>query len=123
VILLLSNTTPFTLLKIGFWVSTVIDVRLEQPKNASSPMLVTLLGITMLLNLPQFWNTKSPMLGTPLPIVALVRLEQEANASSPMLVTLPGIMTLVSLPQAWNALLPMLVTPAGIVMLARLGQP
>ena len=50
--------------------STLMEVRLVQPKNVHPPMLVTLLGMVM-----------------------EVRLEQRVNAYRPMLVTLLGMVT------------------------------
>src|SRR5438445_10823326 len=45
-------------------------VRLQQ-ENASSPMLVTLVPIVMLVTLVEKWNAKSPMLVTGRPFVTL----------------------------------------------------
>ena len=81
----------------------VILVKLLQFSNASSPILVTLSGISMLVKLLQPENAESPMLVTPLPMVMLVRLLQPENAESPMLVTLFGITMLVSLLQSENS--------------------
>ena len=43
----------------------MIAVRLVQPENAPSPMLVTLLGIVTLVRLVQQENAPSPMLHQP----------------------------------------------------------
>ena len=64
----------------------------EHPQNASSPMLVTLSGITILLK------------------------DEKAKAPLPMLVTLLGITTLRKEEQPQNASSPMLVTPSGMTM-------
>ena len=56
--------------------ATTIDVKLEQLRKATSPMLVT-----------------------PLPMTTEVKLEQLAKAELPMLVTLLGISTEVKLEQ------------------------
>ena len=101
----------------------VMLVRLLQPSNAPSPMLVTLLPIVMLVRLLQIANAPYPTLVTLLGIVMLVRLLQPPNATSPMLVTLFGIVMLVRLLQPANALNSMLFTLSGIVMLVRLLQP
>ena len=69
----------------------------EQPEKASSPMLVTLLGM-----------------------VTEVRLLQSRKASEPMLVTLFGMVTEVRPRQYWKALSPMLVTLLGMVTEVRL---
>ena len=47
---------PSTDLYLVLLASTVILVKLLQPENASEPMLVTLLGISMLVKLLQCWN-------------------------------------------------------------------
>ena len=126
-------------------------VRLLQPANARSPMLVALSGIvyevnpaganvisspslikylpSLDANLPlndfrllQPANAPPPMLVTLLGIVMLVRLSQPLNAQYPMLVTLSGIVMLFRLLQSANAQFPMLVTLSGIVMLVKLLQ-
>jgi len=86
-------------------------VRLEQPKKAPYPILVTLLGM---LNEPVFpsgylnkvvlfllYNTPSIELYAVLvaSTFIVVRLEQPEKAPAPMLVTLFGIVTLVRLLQ------------------------
>ena len=63
---LLVNAYSVMVIGVGFF--TVTDVRLEHPEKAYSPMLVT-----------------------PLPMVAEVSLEQLRKALFPMLVTLLGI--------------------------------
>ena len=57
----------------------------------------------MLVRLLQDWNAQSPMVLTPLPIVAFVRLLQDWNAPTPILVTLFGIVTLVRPEHILNA--------------------
>ena len=60
---------------------TEMLVRLVHSQNATSPMLVTLLGMVMLVRLVQPENAQSPMLVTLLGMVMLVRLVQTLNAS------------------------------------------
>ena len=59
--------------------------------NASSPMLVTALGIVMEVREEQLLNAATPMLVTELPMVMEVREEQLPNVLSPMLVTELGM--------------------------------
>ena len=54
-------------------------------------MLVTLLPMVMLVKLEQPRNAESPMLVTPSGMVMLVKLEQPQNAESPIVVTLPSV--------------------------------
>ena len=61
----------FRLSYIVFDCSTVMEVTLEQPENALSPMLVTLLGIVTEVKAVHSRNALSPMLVTPLGIVVL----------------------------------------------------
>ena len=63
---------------IGKFVEIVMVTRFNpvQPKNAASPMVVTLSGIVMLVRLAQSKNAPSPMLVTLLGIATLVRLVQ-----------------------------------------------
>src|SRR6266436_4558678 len=96
VVWFLSKRTPSTLIYAGLSASTVIPKRLVQEENATSPMLVTLLGmVTLVRPVPE--NATAPMFVTLLGIFTLVRLGQSKNVSSPMLVTLVGIVTLVRL--------------------------
>jgi hypothetical protein len=90
----LENNTPSTLLKRAFWTSTVIVVRFEQPKNAHSPIEITLFGIVTLVKSVSA-NAHSPMEVTLFGIVTLAK-DVSANARSPMEVTLFGIVTLVN---------------------------
>ena len=62
-------------------------VRLEQPENAQTPILVTVFGIVILARLEQFPNAERSILVTLFGIVMLVRLEQPENAELPILVT------------------------------------
>ena len=72
----------------------VMLVRLVQPVNAPSPILVTLLGMMILVTgIPA--NQPDPIAGNPSTKVMLVRLVQPVNAPSPILVTLLGIVMLV----------------------------
>ncbi len=91
------------------FVFTVIAVRLLQPPNAATPMLVTLPGIVTLIR-PESLNALFPRLATLVPIVTLVRLAQPANAQSPTTVMLVGIVTLARLVQESNAPSPMKMT-------------
>jgi hypothetical protein len=77
-------------------------VRLVQPENADSPMLVTPLGMVMLLK-PLLSNAESPILVTLLGIVTLVSPVQPSNASSPTLVMPLGRVTPVRLVQFQKA--------------------
>ena len=56
--------------------ATVIEVRPEQFRNATLPMLVTLLGIVMEVRPEQPLNAANPMLVTLLGMVTEVRPEQ-----------------------------------------------
>ena len=113
--------------------------KLLQLANAAFPMLVTLSGIVMLVNLSQLSNAIT-LIEFPLVITTLCKsvlsmldmaiagivasaIGQPLNAFSPMLVTLSGIVMLVKLLQLANAYAPMLVTLSGIVMLVKLLQP
>ena len=71
-------------------------VRLLQPRNAFSPMLVTLSGIVILVRLLHMKKVPRPMFVTPSGNVILVRPVQWKNAYSPLLVTLLGITTVPS---------------------------
>ena len=95
----------------------------SQPSKAPSPMLVTLVGISMVVRPLHPENANAPILVTPSGITTLVRPLQPENALSPMLVTESGIVTLVRPLQPENALSPMLVTESGIVTLVRPLQP
>ena len=63
-------------------------VRLLQLRKASSPMLVTLSGIVMVVSALQYQKANNPILVTLSGIVMLVRLLQPKKALSPMLVAL-----------------------------------
>ena len=60
--------------------STTMEVSEEQPANASSPMLVTEVGMVTEVREEQPRNADSPMLVTELGMVTEVRDEQPANA-------------------------------------------
>ena len=66
----------------------MILVKLVQPSNAQSPILVTLFGIVILVKLVQPLNADSPILVTLFGIVILVKLVHQLNADSP---TIPDI--------------------------------
>ena len=65
--------------------------REKQPTNASSPMLVMLLGMVMDAKPLQPLNAKFPMFVTLFGMVMVVKLEQFMNAHPPMFVTLFGM--------------------------------
>jgi hypothetical protein len=100
VVWFLFNTTPSTLLKEELRASTVISLRLTQPKKVEFQILVTLAGIATLVKLAQSRKTESPIVAIPLEIVTLVKLEHSENAEFPRLVTLAGLVTLVRLEQS-----------------------
>ena len=64
-----------------------------QCSNAYCPIVVTLLGITIDLNLRQPEKAQPSMLVTLLPIVTEIKPLQPEKAPPPMLVTLLGIVT------------------------------
>ena len=76
---------------------------LVQSLKASSPMLVTLFGITISVNAEQPLKASLPMLSIPLPSVTLARLVQPQKAQTPMLVTLFGITISVNAEQPLKA--------------------
>jgi len=84
---------------------------------------VTLFGIVMLVKLLQPPNAQSPMLVIPLPKVILVNPVQPENAFLSMLVTLFGIVMEVKLLQPPNAESPMLMIPLPKVILVNPVQP
>ena len=123
---------------LRFPFSTTIDTMFVQPRNASSPISVMLLGIFMFLREEQSLNALSPILVTPLgnstytnelqysnvrnlisvtPLGILMcsNVLQPRNAYFPILVTLSGISILFSKAQYSNALSPISVTPSGIL--------
>lgn len=67
------------------------NVKLLQLKNASFPMLNTLLGIVIVISLEHPWNASRPMLVTLFGIATDVSSRQPENIESPMLVMLSGI--------------------------------
>lgn len=95
---------------VGAFPLNIAFVRLVQPENTWSPMLMTLEGMVAFVKPVQRQNARLPMLMTPEGIVMLVRPLQLKNATNPILVTLEGIVTLVRTRQSANALVPMLVT-------------
>src|ERR1017187_4028933 len=82
-------------------------------------MFMTLLGTLMLVRLEQPENARSPILGTLMPSETLVKLRQSVNELAPMLTTLLLIMRLVKVAHSAKALLPMLVTLSGIMTLVK----
>ena len=89
-----------------------IDVRLEQPWNALSPMDVTF-GKLIDVRREQYWNAPDPMDVTFGKSID-VRLEQPSNAEFPIDTTEDGIVILLSSAQLKNALSGILVIPSGI---------
>ena len=83
--------------------STIIDPSSEQLEKAESPILVTLLGISMLVSPEQPQKTPSSIHVTLLGISMLFRLEQWVKADSPILVTLLSISMLIKLEQPLKA--------------------
>ena len=96
-------------------------VRLEQRVNAAFPMLVA--EIVRLARPEQPENANSSRLVTLLGMMTLVKLVQKPNAKRPRRVTLLGSSTLARLVHPANAQSPILVTPFGIVTLVRLLHP
>ena len=90
-----------------------IPVKLLQPKNADSPILVTLSGIVMLFRLLQLENAESPILVTLSGIAISVSLLQPKNAEFPMLVTFLGRLIVVKTEQPAKALLSTLSIVSG----------
>ncbi len=69
----------------------------EQPRKASSPMLLTDEEIAIAVNDEQFSKARSPMLLTDEGISIAVNDEQPRTAASPMLVTVAGILIATSI--------------------------
>ena len=88
--------------------------RSSQWENTSSPMLVTLLGIVMLVRAIQSINAAPSIVSTPSFRTTLIRFLQPRNAPSPMVLTLPGIVTLVRLTHCSNVPPSMPVTSSPI---------
>ena len=65
---------------------SVTFARLLQPTKASDSMLVTLSGITILVNPVQLWNAAVPIIFISFEIVIPTRLPQFSNARAAMLV-------------------------------------
>jgi hypothetical protein len=96
----------------------VMLVRALQPRNASFPILVTLLGMVRLAK-GVFSKALIPILVTLDGIVTLV-IEELLNQFAPIVVNPLASIMLVG--QYLNALLSMLVTPVPIVTVARFEQ-
>jgi len=93
-----------------FAASTWMAVKLLQPQNAASPMLVTLEGMVMEVRPLQSWKALFPMLVTDFGMLMEVKPLQPQKAKFPMHVTELGMMMAVKLLQPSNAPSPMLVT-------------
>ena len=89
----------------------MILVKLDAYMNASSPILVRLLGpekVTLVkLDVP--WKARWLIVVTPLGIVILVKLDADWNAWSPIVITPLGMVKLVKLDAPLNAPTPILV--------------
>ena len=113
----------------------VTEVKPLQPKKASFPILVTLLGITTAPDLaPGHWTSDVWVLSYRMPSTELyatlvaftliaVNALQPAKAPSSIFVTPAGIVTEVKLLQYSKARLLMLVTLPGIVTEAKMLHP
>jgi len=95
---------------VPLFLSTVTEVRLEQPEKALSPIEVTELGMVTEVSLEQSSKACSPMEVTELGIITEVSPEQPRKALPPMEVTELGMVTEVSPEQPWKARLPIEVT-------------
>jgi hypothetical protein len=104
-------------------VGITILVNEEQPEKAPAAILVTLVGIVILVNPVQLWKALAAILVTLVGIVILVNPVQLWKALSAILVTLVGIVILVNPVQLWKALSAILVTLVGIVILVNPEQP
>ena len=80
---------------MSFPLSTVMLVRLLQPENALTPIVVTELGMLMLVRLLQSLNALIPIVVTELGMSMLVRPVQYLNAPLPIVVTELGITVLL----------------------------
>ena len=108
----------------------LMEVRLEQPSNALSPMEVTDLGMVVFLqpainvlvavSIMALQLLRESYFGLSLTTEMEVRLEQSENAPSPMFVTELGMLMVVRPEQPSNASSPMTVTELGMLMLVRL---
>ena len=83
----------------------IITVFRPESKNASSPMLVTVSGMSIEVKLDAPENASSPMLSSrePSSNVTEVKPDASLNARSPMLVTLDGMLMEIKLDAPWNA--------------------
>ena len=97
-------------------VGITILVNEEQPEKAPAAILVTLVGIVILVNPVQLWKALAAILVTLVGIVILVNPIQFWKALSGILVTLVGIVILVNEEQPEKAVVPMEVTLVGIVI-------
>lgn len=84
--------------------------------KASSPILVTLLGIVTVPRLPQSSNPYCPMVCTAPPIVKSVKVIHEAKALFPILDTPLPMVTLTKFPQLLNASFLIVFTLFGILI-------
>ena len=92
------------------------DVRLSQPLNAPTLIVVTLFGIVTERSDLHLLNVFSSITVTPSGITADSSLPQPANAYPPIEVTLLGIVTEARFSAKQKALFSIVVTPSGIVM-------
>ena len=90
-------------------------VRLLQPSKASSPMLITLEGIEIVLSNEQPEKASSPIDDVPFGMLTLLRLEQPLNAPIPIVSRLDGNDIEFSEEHSEKASCPIFVTPFGIL--------
>ena len=100
----------------------IADVRAVFLLKASSPMLVTLLGIVMEV-MRQSMKAQRPMLVNPFSKLTEARPVQFLKADSPIVITLPGRLRDVRDFTSSNALLPILSNVFGNIIETRLEQP
>jgi glutamine amidotransferase PdxT len=77
----------FTPKEGGIVALMVMLVKLVQPSNAKSPIIVTLAGMMMLSKLAQLENANSPILVTLAGMLMLSKLVQLENTLSPILLS------------------------------------
>ena len=101
-VLLLVSMIALQLSRESYFVlpfSITIEVKPVQPRNAASPMDVTLLGMVIEVKPLHSWNAKFPIDVTLLGMVIEVKPEQPSNAELPIDITLLGMIIEVKLEQ------------------------
>ena len=81
----------------------VKEAKLEHQLNAPLPIIVTLLGMLMEVRLEQPEKAESPILDKPKGKSTDVKLKQESNTASPIVVKLLGMLMEVRLVQLEKA--------------------